>query len=135
MPIAAAADHGDPTGAHQFRDPVGSHPFDKGLDLVLATADFDHDFLGSDIDDFAAEDVDQLTDLAARVARRCLDLHQQQVAFDKITAADIQHSNNRDDLLQLFADLFQDAIVAHDHEGHSRQDGGFRFHRLPESRC
>ena len=41
----------------------------KGLDFVFSPADFDHHFVGADIDDLPAEDIDQFANLASRASR------------------------------------------------------------------
>ena len=77
------ADHGDAAGAHQLDDAERPHQVDERLDLFFLAGDFDHHFVGGDIDDAAAEDFGQLADFGA-LARLHLDLDQHQVAFDVV---------------------------------------------------
>ena len=73
-----------------------------------------------DVDDPAAEDVDQLLDLAPLAAFR-FDLDEHQVALDKLLLGVVEDANDRDDLLKLLPDLVQHVIVAADDERHSRK--------------
>ena len=50
-----------------------------------------------------------------------------QIALDVLGGTDIYHSYDGDNLLQLLADLFQDAIVTDNDEGHTRQIGVLGF--------
>ena len=43
-----------------------------------------------------------------------------QTTFDEIAAADVQNTNHRDDLFQLFSNLLQNPVVTDDHKRHSR---------------
>ena len=70
----AAADHGNATASDQFRDPVTPHSFNECFDLIFTARDFDHQFLGADIDDLAAENLDQFPDLTPLAPRGALTL-------------------------------------------------------------
>src|SRR4051812_5917620 len=59
----AVADQGDPAGAGQLADAEGAHQLDERLDLLLLAGDLDHELFLADVDDPAAEDLDELEDL------------------------------------------------------------------------
>src|SRR5262249_15511791 len=118
------ADQGDAPGAGQFHNAVRPHQFDKGLDLALLAGDFDHQVVRADIDHAGPEHFHQQHDLHALLGRG-LDLEQHQVAFDEILAADILALDDGDDLVELFADLFQFGIVAPDDKRHPGEVGVF----------
>ena len=90
--------------------------------LRFLAADLDHEVVGADVDDPAAEHLDQQADLDP-LLRRGLDLDEHQVALDEVLAADVLHLDDGDDLVELLADLLQLGVVAVDDEGHARQVG------------
>ena len=59
--------------------------------------------------------------ISARRVGGGVDLDQHQVALDEVLAGDVEDLDDRDDLLELLADLLQDPVVAHDHEGDPRE--------------
>ena len=121
-----AADHGDSAGADQLDDAERPHQVDEGFDLFFLAGDFDHDFVGRDVDDAAAEDFGQLADFGP-LAGLHLDLDQHQVAFDVVARADVVDAHDGDDLFELLADLFEHAVVADDDERHPREPRVFGF--------
>ena len=60
---------------------------------------------------------------APLAARRGRDLDQHQIAFDEVLRADVVDPDDRDDLLELLADLLEHAVVADDDERHPRELG------------
>src|SRR5512145_1183239 len=80
----SATDHRDAAAADQFLDAVASHPFDESFDLVLASGNLDHEFLGPYVHDLAAEDLHKFANLAPLAARGGLDFEQHQVPFDVV---------------------------------------------------
>src|ERR1700730_15545278 len=116
----SAADEGDAPGAGQLQNAVRTHEIDEGLDLALLAGHFDHHGIRADIDDAGAEHFHQQSNFGPLEGRR-LDLDEHQIAFDVVFAADVLHADNRDDLVELFAGLLHDAVVAVDDKGHARQ--------------
>ena len=125
--LRTTANHRDSARADQFDDAIAIDSFDESLDLVGSAADFDHHFPFADIDDLTAEDIDQFANFAADATSGSGDFDQQEIAFDVIVGADIQHTHNRDDFLELFADLVEDLVVADNDKRHSRKRWIFRF--------
>src|SRR5262249_35142063 len=103
--------------AHEFDDAERTHQVDERLDLLFLARDFDHYFLGGDIDDTATEDFGKFADLGSLPGFH-LDFDQHEVALDMVARADIVDANHGDDLFKLFSNLFQHAIVADDDERH-----------------
>lgn len=122
-----ASNHRDTSRSNEFGDPEGSNPFDERLDFIFASADFDHELVGSHVDDATTKNVDEFSNLTSLSTTGGLDLHQQQVSFDEVAGTDVDDTNDGDDLFQLFSDLLQDAIVTDDYEGHPREFLVFRF--------
>ena len=83
--------------------------------FFLLAGDLDHELLGPDVDDPAAEVLHQGPDLRAD-GRRGVDLDEHQVALDEVLTRDVDHLDDGDDLLQLLADLLQDPVIPLDHE-------------------
>lgn len=121
------ADHRDSPGANHFRDSIGANAVDESHDLILAAADFNHDFRWTNIHDAAAKDIDQFANFAANVSGFSFDFNQRQVAFDVVFGTDVLNRDHRDDLLQLFANLLLDPLVPHDDKRHPRQMRIFGF--------
>src|SRR5271166_5467441 len=117
---------GDPAGTSQFKDLVGSHGFDEGLDLLLLARDLDHELLGTDVDDPAPEDLHQRLDFRA-LGRGDLELDEHQVALNVVFTRDVMDLDNRDQFLELLAHLLEMTVVPlHDH-GNSREPGRLCF--------
>src|SRR5271157_5730756 len=113
---------GDPAGARQFKDLVGSHGFDEGLDLLLLARDLDHELLGTDVNDPAPEDLHQRLDFRP-LGGGDLELDEHQVALNVVFTRDVVDLDNRDQFLELLAHLLEMTVVAlHDH-GNSREPG------------
>ena len=86
----------------------------------LLAGDLDHQLIGADVDDPAPEDLDQRLDLGP-VGGGDVDLDQHQVALDVVFARDVENLDDRDDLLELLADLLEVPVVAHHHDGDPRE--------------
>jgi len=66
LPVSAAplpSFHGDGAGADDFEDAVGAQEVGHGLDFIGAAGDGDGHGVGGDVDDFAAEDVDEVDEV------------------------------------------------------------------------
>ena len=116
----ALAGHGDGSGAGDALDAVRLADLDEGLDLGLGPADLDHDGLVADVDDAAAEHLDQREDLGALLGQG-RDADEHEVAGDDGLADVVLDLDDRDDLGQLLADLLEDAVVADDDDGHAAE--------------
>ena len=75
---------------------------------------------GTDVDDAAAEDVDQLANLAP-LPFFGLHFDQHQVTLDEFLFGKVDDASDRDDLLELLADLIEHAASAADDERDSRE--------------
>ena len=64
----AVADEGDPAGPGELADAVGADRLDERLELRLLARDLDHHLVGPDVDDPAAEDLDQGLQLGPAVS-------------------------------------------------------------------
>src|SRR5262249_21126163 len=116
LPGAAPSDESDPARSCQLPDPVGAHRFDERLDLLLLPGDLDHDLVGTHVHDPASKDLDQALNLDATLPRN-VNFDEHQVTFDVILERDVEDIDDRDDLLQLLADLLDVPVVSHDHDG------------------
>ena len=87
-------------------------PLDERLDLLLLARDLDHQLLGADVDDPAAEDLHQPLDLgpSAAGASTLISIRSRSTI---VLARDVEDLDDRDDLLELLADLLEVAVVAH----------------------
>ena len=66
LPIAAY--QGDPAGAGQLEDFVGTDLLDESLDFTLLPRNLDHELVGAYVDDPAAEDLNESVDLGPKRA-------------------------------------------------------------------
>jgi len=123
---ARAAEHRHLPGAHDLLDADRLQQLDQRVDLVLGARHLDHVGAVRDVDDLAAEDVDDVHHLAARpLVGVHLDEHE--LALDVLGAREVGELDDRDQLVELLLDLLEHLVVAARDEGDARDR---RVHRL-----
>jgi hypothetical protein len=121
-----AAEHRHPTGAHDLLDADRLQELDQRVDLVLCARHLDDVRAPRHVDDLAAEDVDDVDDLAAGpLVHRDLDEHQ--LALDVGGVGEVDHLDDGDQLVKLLLDLLERLVVTPGDERDAR-DG--RVHGL-----
>jgi len=108
----------DSAGSAQLQNAEGFHELEELVDFTLITGHFDGETGGLHIHNFRAEDIAYLHDLGPG-GRGSLDLEQDQFAVDNVAVLEVMDFEDIDEFVELFDNLFENLVVAHDHDGHS----------------
>ena len=121
-------------GAHRLLDAVRAQQLLEGDELVGMLDDLERHAAGPDVDDARAEDVGERDELGAAVGRR-RDLDEQQLALDRVVAAQLVDLEHVDQLVQLLDDLVDRGLRAVDADRDARAVLALGRARPRGSRC
>src|SRR3990170_3742123 len=121
-----SAGDGDLAGPHDLPDAEGAQHLEERLHLPLAPRHLDRVAAGRHVDDPGAEDVDQPQHLGFPLPVG-VHLDEHEFPVDRVDAGEVDHFQDRDELVQLLQDLFDDLVVP---AGDERHPGDLRVHRL-----
>ena len=117
-----AAHQRDGAAAGHLLDAEGAHQLDEVVDLLRRAGDLDDHRLRGDVDDPAAEDLEDVEQVAAGGVGR-VHAQQQQLVGDDALAGDVVDGDDVDELGELLGGLLG-LLPAHVHgDGHARHRG------------
>jgi len=125
-------------GPHDLFDPDRSEKLDDRGDLLFITRHLKRIALLRRVDHARPEDVGDPESLGPMLGRS-IDLDQAHLALYEFLVREIGHFDDVDEFVQLFDDLFQDALVPRCHDRHlrdrrvERRSDGNRFDIEPSS--